>query len=253
MHKLFAALLVLAVATGCLRAGEPAASTTTTATEPASAPIGRPGQAPVDLGELAKKLTNGIDVSWHSGSVDWSQVSAEGHRFAFIKATEGMDYTDRDFALRWGAIKSSGLIRGAYHFYVSEDDPVEQAQHFISQVALEPGDLAPVVDIELLGKGTKSGLPDRFRRFLVEIEKHYGVKPIIYTSSRFWDTNMNDEFGEYPLWIAEYDVSEPRLPSGWKRWHIWQWSGDAAVKGVEKGADLSRVNDSIDPLTLLVR
>jgi len=200
----------------------------------------------------AAGLHHGIDVSSHSGAVDWKAVRGEGHSFAFIKASEGVDLADPDFGTNWRAAGDAGLVRGAYHFYVTEDDPEQQARLFIATVDLEPGDLVPVVDIELIGHGTPSGLADRLRRFLELLEQRYGVQPIIYTSPKFWNTHFGEGFGHYPLWIAEYGVDEPTIPDGWEEWHLWQWQGDVDVEGVEKSADLSRVNLRVDDLHRLL-
>jgi lysozyme len=194
----------------------------------------------------AAALEHGIDVSGHSGAIDWTQVAAAGHTFAFLKATEGVDLKDPAFDTHWEALGAAGLVRGAYHFYVTEDDPEAQARFFIETVELRSGDLAPVVDVELIGHGTQPGLAERLQRYLDRIEAHYGVKPILYTAPSFWDQHLTDGFGEYPLWVAEYEVDTPRLPSGWTAWHLWQWKADAEVPGVAKGADLSRLNRSGD-------
>ncbi len=217
------------------------------ASPPASAPTATPRQ------QVAAGLNAGIDVSGHSGTVDWSTLVAAGQSFAFVKATEGDDLEDPAFDEHWRQLKTAGLVRGAYHFYVTEDDPTEQARFFIQTVSLEPGDLAPVVDVEVIGHDTQPGLADRVRTWLQLVEQHFGVKPIIYTTASFWDAHLTADFGEYPLWVAEYGVEEPRVPAGWSSWHLWQWQGDAAVPGVEKSADLSRVNRSgPDPSVLIV-
>ncbi len=187
-------------------------------------------------------LHHGIDVSSYSGEVDWAKVREEGHTFAFLKATEGDDLADPSFAQQWPKIKEAGLIRGAYHFYVTEDDPEKQASFFIKTVQLVSGDLAPVVDIELIGKNTPAGLAERLKIFTTRLEEHYGVKPIIYTAPDFWDEHLGEGFGDHPLWVAEYETDQPRLPVGWSDWHLWQWQGDAKVPGVAGSADLSKVN-----------
>ncbi len=167
-------------------------------------------------------LHEGIDASVHSGTVDWEKVVANGYSFAFVKATEGIDLEDPSFHKHWQEMKKAGIIRGAYHFYVTEDNPKEQAKFFIDTVTLKPGDLAPVVDVEIIGHNTQPGLTNRVKILLELIEKHYGVKPIIYTTARFWNKHLTDEFGEYPLWVAEYQVDRPTLPQGWNVWHLWQ-------------------------------
>lgn len=202
--------------------------------------------------EITLRLERGVDVSGHSGVVDWMQVEAAGHDFAFVKATEGIDLLDPAFDGHWQALAESELRRGAYHFYVTEDDPAVQAAFFIDNVDLAPGDLAPAVDVELIGHGTEPGLVDRLHVFLDILERHYGTKPILYTSARFWNRNLDDTFGDHPLWIAQYEVDAPDLPASWGNWVLWQHQGDAEIAGVEKGADLSRVNpDGVDPTRLL--
>lgn len=201
---------------------------------------------------LADEATNlrGIDVSHFSGEVEWDQVKQAGFSFVFVKATEGQDALDPRFHHHWTALAKSGLKRGAYHFYVTEDDPADQADFFITQVNLTEGDLLPVVDIETLGHGTAPGLANRLQKFLTLLENHYGVRPMLYTSPRFWNAHLNAEFGDYPLWVAEYEVEQPRLPEGWSTWTLWQFEENATVDGVEKGADLSILKGPISDLTV---
>lgn len=187
----------------------------------------------------------GIDVSHHSGEIDWEAVAQHKYAFVYVKATEGVDAADPRFEEHWWRLKELGIPRGAYHFYVTEDDPEEQANFFLSRFQLEPGDLAPVVDIELLGAGTHGDLSQRLRRFLEIVEERTGETPIIYTNARFWNAHLESTFGSYPLWVAEYGVDEPTLPQGWETWHLWQFEGDVQVPGVEKGADQSRIHPDL--------
>lgn len=193
----------------------------------------------------------GVDVSHHSGAVDWRQVLDAGYHFAYVKATEGVDSADPRFAEHWQALGELGVPRGAYHFYVTEDDPDAQARFFLDTVDFEAGDLLPVVDVELIGHGTEPGLADRLTRFLDLVEGELGVRPMVYTMPNFWDAHLGDGFDAFPLWVAEYGVSEPRLPTGWDGWHLWQYAADQEVAGVEKGADISRLHPQADFGSLL--
>lgn len=195
----------------------------------------------------------GLDVSHHSGEVDWLQIENEGYTFVYLKASEGVDDPDPLFAQHWRALESRDLLRGAYHFYVTEDDPEAQAKLFLSQVVdLKPGDLPPVVDIEVLGHGTTGDLSRRLQRFLDIVEDELGVTPVIYTTAKFWNQHFDPTFGRYPLWVAEYEVDEPNVPNGWESWHVWQFQGDAEIPGVQKGADRSRLHPDVDLESLLV-
>ena len=189
---------------------------------------------------------HGIDVSHHSGAVDWGVVAEHGLGFVYLKATEGIDDADPQYLSHHLAVGELGVPRGAYHFFVSEDDPDEQARFFLSQARFETGDLVPVVDVEVLGHGTSGDLNDRLRRILRILESTVGAKPMIYTNARFWDAHFAPDFGDYPLWIAEYEVDTPTLPAGWKEWSLWQFEGDATMPGIEKGADRSRLREGLD-------
>jgi lysozyme len=172
--------------------------------------------------------------------------------FAYLKATEGVDNADPAFPQHWQALADHSIYRGAYHFYVTEDDPEEQARFFLSRVEHRPGDLPPVVDIELIGHGTVGDLRPPLRRFLEMVEEAVGVPPIIYTSPKFWDAHLDGSFSRYPLWVAEYGVAEPIVPTGWANWTLWQFEGDTPLRGVEKGADRSRVHPTVDLLSLRI-
>lgn len=199
-----------------------------------------------------EEAIRGVDVSHFSGSVDWDVVANQGLHFAYVKATEGVDGADPLFAAHWKDLEGSGLHRGAYHFYVTEDDPEAQARFFLETARPGPGDLRPVVDVETIGHGTEPGWPDGLRRFLEIVEEEVGVAPIVYTSPKFWSAHVKEDLGHYPLWIAEYGVEEPTVPSGWDGWWLWQWKGDARLSGVEKDVDLSRAHPEIGLDDLLV-
>lgn len=183
----------------------------------------------------------GVDVSHHSGTVDWATVKAEGYHFAFTKATEGVDWVDPMLIENLRGIKQAGMVRGAYHFYVVGDDPNDQAQNFIKHTPLDPGDFIPVVDIETANhKESDMLLAGELRLFLDALEQHYGVTPAIYTGLNFWKKHLgSDDFSRYPLWIAQYEVTQPTLPEPWTGYWLWQSAQDQAVGGIEKGADLN--------------
>jgi len=194
----------------------------------------------------------GLDVSYHSGRVDWQNAVARGHQFGLTLATAGDDFRDPFFAAHWEGMRQAGLVRGAYHFFVAADDPGQQARIFLSQVLFEPGDLAPVVDVETMGGEPTDDLPDRLGVFLRLIERGVGVKPIIYTGPSFWNAHMTAEFGDNPLWIAQYGVDQPTVPAGWTRWQMWQWQGNADLPDVAPMVDLDRLHPDVDLEELLI-
>lgn len=184
--------------------------------------------------------TKGIDVSHYQGTVDWVKVKAAGIAFAYAKATDGNTYTDPQFHTNWQGMQAAGILSGAYHFYETNDDPVTQANNFINTVAsLTANDLAPVVDIEIFkGNYGSNSVAANLQIWLDTVEKALGRTPMIYTGPSFWNQTINSDFSKYPLWVAEYGVTTPKIPFGWTTWNFWQYSQSGSVDGVTGSVDL---------------
>lgn len=196
----------------------------------------------------------GIDVSHLQQTIDWNEVRQAGLVFAFMKATDGITWTDPEFAINWTGAAAAGLLRGAYHFYETNDDPTAQAENFLSAVQLVPGDLPPVVDIESTKSGeSASQIVRDLQTWLDVVEQATGRVPMIYTNPSYWNSLATSAFGRYPLWIAEYGVQSPKLPGGWAGWTFWQFSESGTVAGVSTTVDLDVFSGSLVELEALGR
>jgi GH25 family lysozyme M1 (1,4-beta-N-acetylmuramidase) len=58
----------------------------------------------------------GFDVYNGDGAVTWSSAKSGGYDFAFVKATEGVNFTDARFATNMSGANSAGVYVGPYHF-----------------------------------------------------------------------------------------------------------------------------------------
>jgi lysozyme len=181
----------------------------------------------------------GVDVSHHQKKIEWDTVAARREvHFAFVKATEGGDFTDSLFCHNWESLARTGMKRGAYHFFRAYGCGYDQAVHFLRTVEMQPGDLAPVLDIETTDGMSKEILLEEASNWLRTVEEHLGVKPIIYTNLHFYEDYLAGAFDKYPLWIARYSDERPALSNG-KRWDIWQYSNCGCISGIEKEVDLN--------------
>lgn len=163
-----------------------------------------------------------------------------------MKATEGGDHGDDTFARNFSEAGKHGFIRGAYHFFSPATDPLKQADFFIRTVKLAPGDLPPVLDVEVTGKKKKEELQGNIKRWLDRIEAHYGVKPILYTSYKFKTRYLSDSiFDTYPYWIAHYYVDSVKYEG---KWHFWQHTDVGSVPGIEENVDLNVFNGTLEEL-----
>lgn len=192
----------------------------------------------------------GIDVSEYQGSISWKDVDKifGEHQiyFTFIRATAGKDYKDKTFERNWQEAADRGFIRGAYHYYRPNENSVKQAENFISNVKLKEGDLPPVLDIERLPSvQSVSNLKKGLRKWLLMVEDHYGVKPIVYSSSAYFSTYLKNEFKDYPVWIANYNRTRKPVAHEWK---IWQYSDRGRAKGISGHVDINVFDGSAEEL-----
>ena len=200
---------------------------------------------------------HGIDVSKYQSMIAWEEVKAMKVKaiqlgFAFIKATEGIGNTDPQFGRNWKKARANGMICGAYHFFIGSKDGKMQAENFIAEAELEPGDLPPVLDIEQLNGSSVAELKKEAMQWLAVVENHYGVKPIIYTNVDFYNRVLGTEFDKYPLWIAHY--YQPEQPSINRSWVFWQHSDEGRVNGILSKVDFNVFNgDSMEFKNLLLR
>lgn len=198
----------------------------------------------------------GIDISRYQTDIEWDKIKvltdAHGRTtnsvnlakdirnvsYVFIKATEGNSFRDIYFKRHWRNAGKTGVRRGAYHFFRSSKDAETQARHFIRTVGdLSAHDLPPVLDIETIHKGCSyKTLNEKALTWLKAVEKHYGRKPLVYSSASFINDILCKEIKDnYPIWVAHYGASSPRCD----RWHIWQFSDNAIVYGIDGYVDLN--------------
>lgn len=181
----------------------------------------------------------GIDVSHYQKGIEWETVLQKHDlHFAFVKATEGSDFTDSLFCRNWEILHELGIRRGAYHYFRSYGCGLEQALHFLQSVELEPGDLAPVLDLETTDNMPPEVMLEEALVWLQTVERSLNVKPIIYTNQNFYERYLAGTIDNYPLWIARYGEDSPVLSNG-ALWHFWQYSNQGCVDGISEKVDLN--------------
>ncbi len=185
---------------------------------------------------------HGIDVSHYQSIIDWKQIKAQDITFAFVKATEGMSMLDTNFCQNWSDMKEMEISRGAYHFFRPTISSYKQALNFIKNVQIIPGDLPPVLDVEVVDGVHRNALIPRIKTWLEIIEKEYRVKPIIYTNQKFFNKYLSEDFKDYPLWIARYSKQKPQIKTG--HWSFWQYGNRGQLKGINGFVDLNVFNGS---------
>jgi lysozyme len=204
-------------------------------------------QATTVCGQTSVK---GADVSHYDGTVDWTQAKAAGISFGFAKATESTDFVDPQFAANWSGMKAAGIARGAYHFFHPEVDATQQADYVVKTVGtLEAGDLPIVCDLEQTGSQSEADILADAITFLAAVTTATGKTAVLYVSPSFLSSYAGLE--SYGLWIANWGVTCPTVPSPWTTWAFWQNSDTGTVSGISgTGAvDLDVFNGTLAQLT----
>jgi GH25 family lysozyme M1 (1,4-beta-N-acetylmuramidase) len=202
------------------------------------------------------KIMNGIDCSHFQGHINFSEVLKNDPKidFIYIKATQGVGYTDPALQYNSSEAKKAGLKIGYYH-YASintqdvESDAKAEARYFVSIIEQRSiPDLPLALDIE----ENKSNLSKEkvllwIQTFFSELENIHRKDYILYSYTSFLNDNLPKihNLGNIRLWIAAYvNKPEPVLPNGWRQYYMWQYSAKGHVKGIVGDVDINKTNPS---------
>jgi lysozyme len=181
--------------------------------------------------------TLGLDVSSHQGRVDWDRVASGGYGFAYLKATEGVGYTDPEFTRNWKGVHEAGMVRGAYHYFTLCSSGAEQADDFLAAVPVDDTALPPAVDLEFDGACENRPEAAQARAevdaFVQRVEKAWGRRVVVYSSAD-WRQHYGLEVASgRPSWWYE-DSGRP----GPADWSVWQVRFDGRVPGIDGDVDV---------------
>ncbi|MBO4802454.1 MAG: glycosyl hydrolase family 25 [Bacteroidaceae bacterium] len=188
---------------------------------------------------MVNQTIQGIDVSHYQGSIDWRTVARSGEiSYVYVKATEGSQLVDNTYRANIQGARKAGLKVGCYHFYRPNVSPQLQFQNMVSVVSLKHQDLIPIIDIEVRGREPLPNFQSKLRNFLKMVEKHYGVKPILYTSRDFYNKHLSGPFTHYKYMIARYAEEVPELRDD-AAFVMWQYSASGRLPGIKGNVDRS--------------
>lgn len=206
----------------------------------------------------------GLDVSYWQAEIDWKRVRATGVRFAFIKATEGIAYTDSTFEANWKGAGANGLLRGAYCFFHPNQDARQQAARFLRTIRDQGSDpeLPCSIDLEVTDAIPNKKIISGVKVWLEEVTQGLGRRPMIYSGVAFLETHFAENGGppdwtqDYPLWLGWFPRKyvpgmSPLMPKGWSTWTFWQYSGKGRLSGIDVPVDLDVFNGTAEQLSAL--
>ena len=142
---------------------------------------------------------------------DWSGYqsatpSTSGIDFMFTKVTEGLSYVNPRWDTQYDHAKANGLVVGKYHYPHMGNDPHTEADYFIKNANIQPGDVI-VLDWEGYDPSNQGVSHARMLSYrdswLKYVKAKFPNNPVgMYCNTDYWlniDTTQN--CGDF-LWIA---------------------------------------------------
>ncbi len=178
----------------------------------------------------------GIDVSAHNGHIDWQMVKQGGVEFAFLKATEGIEFRDSMFTINYREARKSGIKVGAYHFFRFGANGVDQAMNLLQAIENKPLDLGIAIDVEKNGNSSFNDyevILDQLHA-MVDYLNLRGYRVLFYSNKDGYYDFIARDFKGIPLWICSF-TSNPINTE----WQYWQYNHHGRVKGITGDVDLN--------------
>ena len=187
---------------------------------------------------------NGIDVSYHQGTIDWKAVAQSGIKFAIIRAGYGKSNVDKKFIENIVGAHTAGLKIGIYWFIyaLDEADAIKNADFCAKTLDLYKDIITMKVSADWeydsdnysIKHGVKQTVESRTRivKAFLERLKSKGYEVCNYANPDYLKGKFG-ELNEYPLWLAKYSVSM----GDYQPW-MWQHSSKGTVPGIKGPCDL---------------
>lgn len=183
----------------------------------------------------------GIDLSNHSGKVDFKKLKKEKIDFIYFKVSEGENHKDKSFEKYYKSALKNDFLIGYYHFYRFDKNPIKQAHFFIKQLKGKKHSLPLVIDVEEWGNKINKPKKDIIKDigvFIKTIEKLSNKKVMIYTNESGYKTYIQKQYDDYLTWICSFKKTI-KIDN---KWTLWQHSHKARYDSVEGWVDLNTFN-----------
>ncbi len=200
------------------------------------------------FGPSSDNIYRGIDVSEWQGNIDFEAVRNSGIEAVYIKSSEGSDYIDHYFEANYRGAKEVGLKVGFYHFVTARsiEEAEEEARFFARVISGKEIDLRLAMDFESFGNLSVDAINEISEAFLQTLEEVTGENVVIYSdASNARDIFLGELAERYPIWVAEYFVTEPEDNGKWETWVGFQYTDRLSVAGINSRVDGDEFTDGI--------
>jgi lysozyme len=183
-----------------------------------------------------------VDLSHWQAPVDFAQAKSAGIVAVILKATQGSNWIDVTFKVRYAAASAAGLLVGAYHF-LDNSAPEVQCENFLTvaegcpvlALDAEPNEIGDTVTVAQTAE------------VAARLHMATGKAPLVYIGRYGPDDRgtgfPNNVLSRCPLWLPAYN-SRPVCPPGWSKWTFWQHTDGNVGTDVASVAGIGRCDRS---------
>ena len=199
------------------------------------------------FGPSSNQIFQGIDVSSWQGDIDFSAVKNSGIDIVYIKSSEGSNYINPYFESSYSNAKANGLKVGFYHYVTARttQQAIEEANFFARVIRGKSPDCKLPMHFENFGNLSISQINEISITFLETLENVTNSEAVIYSNAYSARTIFSDSLTKYPLWVANYGVSQPEANGKWNTWVGWQYTSTGSVNGVSGYVDRNQFTDGV--------
>ena len=199
------------------------------------------------LSPSSNTIYRGIDVSEWQGDIDFEEVKDAGIEVVYIRAGQGFSYRDSKFERNYEEAKKYGLKVGVYHYMTArtKEEAREQAKFFVSLISGKEIDCKLAMDFESFGNLNNSEINEIAIEYIKEVERLSKKEVVVYSNTYDAKYVFSRNVAEYPLWVAQYGLSEPQDNGKWNNWVGFQYSSSGRVRGIDGNVDLDRYTKDI--------
>jgi lysozyme len=178
---------------------------------------------PNDIKKEHKKYpVIGIDISEHTGKVDFVKLKAHRFDFVIIKATEGETFIDKSFNENYQGVLKQNIPLGTYHFYRFNKSWELQANNFIKAVNKKHFNLPLIVDVEEWGNPFSVDRKDVIRDlhlFVNYVSSKTKKRVAFYCNQSSYEKFIKGNF-KNEIWICSFSPKTANQTY----WTFWQYS-----------------------------
>lgn len=198
-------------------------------------------------GYAAPRQYQGMDVSQWQGEIDFEAVRTSGVQVVYIRTGEGAEYVDAYFQSNYDKALAAGMKIGFYHYVTASTtaQAQQQAEFFYSLIRDKQTDCCPAMDFESFPGLTDEEINRIGAAFMETLADRLGYAPAIYTDSYNAASLWDSSFSAYPLWVADYGVTQPESTGPWTTWDGFQYTDRGQAPGVSGYVDMDYFKDSI--------